>query len=57
MDMVLGAYWMTKEILGEKGEGKYFASPNEAITAYDFGMVSFRARFVMPSDKAKVCSV
>lgn len=54
MDMVLGAYWMTKEILGEKGEGKYFASPNEAITAYDFGMVSFRARIiVMPSDKAK----
>jgi DNA-directed RNA polymerase subunit beta' len=54
MDMVLGAYWMTKMIEGEKGEGKYFASPNEAITAYDFGMVSFRARIiVMPSDKEK----
>ena len=54
MDMVLGAYWMTKMIDGEKGEGKYFASPNEAITAYDFGFVSFRAKvLVMPSDKAK----
>jgi DNA-directed RNA polymerase subunit beta' len=54
MDMVLGAYWMTKEIPGEKGEGKYFPTPNEAITAYDFDVVSFRAKIlVMPSDKAK----
>ncbi|MDQ5962727.1 MAG: DNA-directed polymerase subunit beta [Patescibacteria group bacterium] len=54
MDMVLGTYWMTKEIEGEKGEGKYFASPNEAITAYDFGIVSFRAKvIVMPSEKEK----
>jgi DNA-directed RNA polymerase subunit beta' len=54
MDMVLGVYWMTKEIPDEKGEGKYFPSPNEAITAYDFGVVSFRAKIlVMPSDKEK----
>jgi DNA-directed RNA polymerase subunit beta' len=54
MDMVLGAYWMTKMIDGEKGEGKYFPTPNEAITAYDFGVVSFRAKIiVMPSEKAK----
>ncbi len=54
MDMVLGVYWMTKEISGEKGEGKYFASPNEAITAYDFGLVSFRAKIkVLPTDKPK----
>jgi DNA-directed RNA polymerase subunit beta' len=54
MDMVLGVYWMTKIIEGEKGEGKYFASPNEAITAYDFGIVSFRSKIiVMPSDKEK----
>jgi DNA-directed RNA polymerase subunit beta' len=55
MDMVLGVYWMTKQIEGEKGEGKYFASPNEAITAYDFGIVSFRAKmWVMANaDKEK----
>ncbi len=54
MDMVLGAYWMTKVLEGEKGEGKYFGSPNEAITAYDFDIVSFRAKiWVMPSDKEK----
>ncbi len=43
-DMVLGVYWMTKAIDGAKGEGKIFSSPNEAITAYDFGKVDFRAR-------------
>ena len=54
MDMVLGVYWMTKMIEGEKGEGKMFASPNEAITAYDFDVVSFRAKIiVMPSEKPK----
>ena len=54
MDMVLGVYWMTKEIEGEKGEGKYFISPNDAMTAYDFGFVSFRAKvWVMPTEKAK----
>jgi DNA-directed RNA polymerase subunit beta' len=54
MDMVLGVYWMTKQIDGEKGEGKYFSSPNEAITAYDFGLVSFRAKIkIMPSEKEK----
>ncbi len=50
MDMVLGTYWMTRVIEGEKGEGKYFAAPNEAITAYDFDIVSFRAKiWVMPT--------
>jgi DNA-directed RNA polymerase subunit beta' len=44
LDIVLGCYWMTKEINGEKGEGKFFSSPNTAITAYDFGAVSFRAK-------------
>jgi DNA-directed RNA polymerase subunit beta' len=43
-DMVLGVFWMTKAIEGAKGEGKIFASPNEAITAYDFGKVDFRAK-------------
>lgn len=54
MDIVLGAYWMTKSVEGEKGEGKYFASPNEAMTAYDYGEVSFRAKIkVLPTDSAR----
>jgi DNA-directed RNA polymerase subunit beta' len=44
LDIVLGCYWMTKTVEGEKGEGKSFSSPNEAITAYDLGAVGFRAK-------------
>ena len=43
-DMVLGVYWMTKAVDGAMGEGKIFSSPNEAITAYDFDKVDFRAK-------------
>lgn len=54
LDIVLGCYWMTKEIVGEKGEGKFFSSPNAAITAYDLGVVSFRSKIkVLPSSSEK----
>lgn len=54
LDIVLGIYWMTKMIAGEKGEGKIFTTPNSAITAYDFGAVSFRAKIkVLPTDSPK----
>ncbi len=54
LDIVLGCYWMTKVLEGEKGEDRIFASPNEAITAYDFGHVGFRAKIkVLASDKPK----
>ncbi len=54
MDMVLGSYWMTKSVDGEKGEGKYFSSPNMAITAYNYGIVSLRAKVkVLATDKRK----
>jgi DNA-directed RNA polymerase subunit beta' len=35
LDIILGCYWMTKKVDGEKGEGKLFATPNNAITAFD----------------------
>ncbi len=54
MDIVLGCYWMTKIVEGEKGEGKIFPTPNSAITAYDFGLVGFRAKIkVMGTDSPK----
>ena len=54
MDMALGAFWMTKVIEGAKGEGKYFASPNDAINAYDYGLVDFRAKIkVLATDTPK----
>jgi DNA-directed RNA polymerase subunit beta' len=54
LDIVLGCYWMTKIIPGEKGEGKYFSSKNAAITARDFDVISYRTKIhVLPSDKIK----
>lgn len=53
-DIVLGCYWMTKVVAGERGEGKIFATPNAAITAYDFGIVGFRAKIkVMGTETPK----
>ncbi len=44
LDIVLGCYWMTKVVEGERGEGKIFPTPNAAISAYDYGQVGFRAK-------------
>ncbi|MDD3662767.1 MAG: DNA-directed RNA polymerase subunit beta' [Candidatus Pacebacteria bacterium] len=44
MDIILGCYWMTKSVDGEKGEGMSFSSPNQAITAFDLGAITFRAK-------------
>ncbi|GMV52109.1 MAG: DNA-directed RNA polymerase subunit beta' [Nitrospira sp. OLB3] len=43
-DMVLGCYWLTKERVGAKGEGKMFGSPEEARIAYDAGALDEHAR-------------
>ena len=54
LDMALGAYWMTKLVEGANGEGKYFSSPNDAINAYDYGLVDFRAKIkVLATDTPK----
>jgi DNA-directed RNA polymerase subunit beta' len=54
LDIVLGCYWMTKVVPGEKGEGKYFERPNAAITAFDLGIVGFRTKIhVLPTEKEK----
>jgi DNA-directed RNA polymerase subunit beta' len=53
-DMVIGCFWMTKVKDGVKGEGRVFASPNEAILAYDFGYVDLRAKIkVLATDTQK----
>ncbi len=43
-DMVLGCYWLTKERVGAKGEGKLFGSTEEARIAYDAGALDEHAR-------------
>ncbi|MFH0755380.1 MAG: DNA-directed RNA polymerase subunit beta' [bacterium] len=54
LDIVLGCYWMTKIVNGEKGEEKYFASTNAAITAHDFSIINYRTKIkVLASEKIK----
>ncbi|MCP9443585.1 MAG: DNA-directed RNA polymerase subunit beta', partial [Nitrospira sp.] len=43
-DMVLGCYWLTKERVGAKGEGKVFGSVEEVRIAYDAREVEEHAR-------------
>ena len=43
-DMVLGNYYLTFMGEGEKGEGRNFASVDEAIMAYELGQVSLQAK-------------
>ncbi len=43
-DMVLGCYWLTKERLGARGEGKVFGSAEEVRIAFDAREVEEHAR-------------
>ncbi len=43
-DMVLGIYYLTQERPGAMGEGKAFKSINEAILAYENGVVTLHSR-------------
>ena len=54
LDIPLGCYTMTKIVEGDRGEGKIFATPNSAITAYDFDIVGHRAKIkVLGTDTSK----
>jgi DNA-directed RNA polymerase subunit beta' len=43
-DMVIGINYLTKIKEKDKGEGKYFSSPEEAILAFENGTVSLHAK-------------
>ncbi len=43
-DMVLGSYYLTVEKAGAKGEGKYFKNEEEAIMAYQTGVVEIQSK-------------
>ncbi|MDO4317756.1 MAG: DNA-directed RNA polymerase subunit beta' [Lachnospiraceae bacterium] len=43
-DMVLGIYYLTMDKPGDKGEGKFFKSVNEAILAYENGVITLHAK-------------
>ena len=44
IDMVFGGYYLTMEVPGELGEGKYFKDPEEAIMAYENHAVGMHAK-------------
>ena len=44
IDMVFGGYYLTMEVPGELGEGKYFKDPEEAIMAYENHAVEMHAK-------------
>ena len=46
-DIVLGIYYLTQIKNGLKGEGKYFSSIKEIITAYQAGVVNLRAKITL----------
>ncbi len=43
-DMILGAYYLTLQIDGEKGEGMYFKDEDEAMLAYQNGDVGLHCK-------------
>ena len=43
-DMVLGSYYLTMLVEGEKGEGMYFKDPEEALLAYQNGDLELHAK-------------
>ncbi len=43
-DIVLGLYYMTRGLIGSRGEGKLFANPEEVRSAYDSGSVDLHAQ-------------
>ena len=43
-DMILGAYYLTVQIDGEKGEGMYFKDEEEALMAYQNGDVGLHSK-------------
>ncbi len=51
LDMILGAYYLTMVLDGEKGEGKYFKDPEEAIMAFENHDVGIHAKIFVRIEK------
>jgi DNA-directed RNA polymerase subunit beta' len=50
-DMILGAYYLTVQIDGEKGEGMYFKDEEEALMAYQNGDVGLHGKIKVRRSK------
>ncbi len=52
-DMVLGIYYLTREMPFARGEGKIFSSPDEVRIAYDAGELDLHARIKVRIDDVR----
>jgi len=43
-DVILGLYYMTRDMINQKGEGMVFANSTEALNAYESGSASLHAK-------------
>ena len=50
-DMVLGIYYLTQERPGAMGEGKFFKSVNEALLAYENGVITLHSKIMVKMTK------
>ena len=50
-DMVLGIYYLTQERPGAKGEGKFFKNVNEALLAYENGVITLHSKILVHMTK------
>ena len=51
LDMILGSYYLTMVLEGEKGEGKYFKDPEEALMAFANNDVGIHAKIFVRISK------
>ncbi|MDL1964516.1 MAG: peptidylprolyl isomerase, partial [Deltaproteobacteria bacterium] len=52
-DIVLGIYYMTREMEEARGDGKKFASPEEVRVAYDAGAIDLHAKITVRINKKR----
>ncbi len=50
-DMILGLFYLTKEIAGAKGEGSYYSSYDQMIKAFSHGALDLHARVAIPANQ------
>jgi DNA-directed RNA polymerase subunit beta' len=50
-DMVLGCYYLSLETNGAKGQGKYFTSVRDVLTAYENGFVTLHTKLILDVNK------
>jgi DNA-directed RNA polymerase subunit beta' len=53
-DIVLGCYYLTKELSGAKGEGRIFSSPEEVLIALAAGELAYHAKIKVRADGSRL---